>query len=290
MDEFVLVEKPLHLTDDFSKKKEPKNSDLKSFSLSIVFHTALVIIALIGFNSLPPNFTEKPSSPIKANLYVPVIQKETNAETLLSSQNESEIELPTKRPIQSTNRKIMESTKIPVTSSENTRNVDTALIIQPKIEKNVQFDSLKGEHDNQFRFEVDTNTPSNDQETQVDIFETKASKDLGAYNQQAFETLMHHDIRVIQKQKISPDLDIPVRTYRDDDHERMEKLAITVDCNSMRGSTLTLVSRLLNGTLGTNQNSQSASAHNSLASVDRIRCSKTDIDQFIQRRLNKAQD
>ena len=174
--------------------------------------------------------------------------------------------------------------------AENTRNVDTALIIQPKIEKNVQFDSLKGEHDNQFRFEVDTNTPSNDQETQVDIFETKASKDLGAYNQQAFETLMHHDIRVIQKQKISPDLDIPVRTYRDDDHERMEKLAITVDCNSMRGSTLTLVSRLLNGTLGTNQNSQSASAHNSLASVDRIRCSKTDIDQFIQRRLNKAQD
>lgn len=68
-------------------------------------------------------------------MYVPVIQKETNAETLLSSQNESEIELPTKRPIQSTNRKIMESTKIPVTSSENTRNVDTALIIQPKIEK-----------------------------------------------------------------------------------------------------------------------------------------------------------
>ncbi|WP_026294478.1 hypothetical protein, partial [Salinimonas chungwhensis] len=154
----------------------------------------------------------------------------------------------------------------------------------------VQFDSLKGEDDNQFRFEVDANSPSNDQEARVDIFATKASKDLGAFNQHAFETLMHHDIRVIQKQKISPDLDIPVRTYRDDDHERMEKLAITVDCNSIKGSTLTLVSRLLNGTLGTNQNSQSASVLNSSASVDRIRCSNTDIDQFIQRRLNKAQD
>ena len=278
------------MTDDFSKKKEPKNSDLKSFSLSIVFHTALVIFALLGFDSLPPNFTDEPISPIKAILYVPVIQKETNTETLQSLQNESEIALPTKRPIQSTNRKIMESTAIPVTSSENSRNVDTALIIQPKIEKSVQLDSLKGEHDNQFRFDVDPNTPSNVQETRVDIFATKASKDLGAFNQQAFETLMHHDIRVIQKQKISPDLDIPVRTYRDDDHERMEKLAITVDCNSMRRSTLTLVSRLLNGTLGTNQNSQSASAHNRSASADRIRCSQTDIDQFIQRRLNEAQD
>jgi hypothetical protein len=145
-------------------------------------------------------------------------------------------------------------------------------------------------HDNQFRFEVDANSPSNDQEARVDIFATKASKDLGAFNQHAFETLMHHDIQVIQKQKISPDLDIPVRTYRDDDHERMEKLVITVDCNSIKGSTLTLVSRLLNGTLGANQNSQSASVHNSSASVDRIRCSNTDIDQFIQRRLNKAQD
>ena len=290
MDEFFLFDKPLHWTEDFSKKNEPKNSNLKNFSLSIVFHIALVIIALLGFNSLPPNFTEKPSSPIKAILYVPVIQKEANAKTLLSSQNESEIALPNKRPIQSTNRKIMESNKTPVAPSENTRNVDSALIIQPKIERNVQIDSLKGEDGNQFRFEGDTNTSSNAQEARVDIFATRASKDIGAFNQEAFETLMPHDIRVIQKQKISPNLDIPARTYRDDDHERMEKLAITVDCNSIRGSTITLVSQLLNGTLGTNQNSQSASAHNSSVSFDRIRCSKTDIDQFIQRRLNEAQD
>lgn len=286
MDEFVLFEKPLHWTENFSKK-ELKNSDLKSFSLSIVFHIALIVIVLLGASSLPPNFTEKPSSPIKAILYAPVIQKEANAKALLRSQNESETLLPTKRPIQSTNRKIMDSTKIPVASSANTRNVDSASIIQPMIERNVQSGSLKSEDDIQFRFEVDTNTSSNVREARVDIFATKASKDLGAFNQQAFETLMHHDIRVIQKQKISPDLDIPVRNYRDDDHERMEKFAITVDCNSMRGSTLILVSRLLNGTLGTNQSSQLASAHNSSASVDRIRCSKTDIDQFIQRRLNK---
>lgn len=189
MDEVILIEKPLNWTGDFSKKKEPKNSDLKSFSLSIIFHTALVIIALLGFNSSHLNFNEKQSSFIKAILYVPVIQKEINAETLLSPQNESEIALPTKRPIKPTNRKIMESTQIHFTSSENTNNVDSSLIIKPKIETNVQFDSLEDEHDNQLRFEIDTNIPSNDQEISVDIFTSKANKDLGAFHQQAFETM-----------------------------------------------------------------------------------------------------
>ncbi|MDB2330214.1 hypothetical protein N9V74_00725 [Alteromonas sp.] len=289
MDEIISIEKSLNWTDDFSKKK-PKNSDIKSFSLSIIFHTLLAIIALLGFNSLPPNVTEKPSSPIKAILYVPVTQRETNTETLLSPQNVFKIALPTKRPIEQTDHKIMESPQIPVTSSENISNVDSSLIIQPKIEPNVQFDSLKGELDIKFSLEVDTKMPSNDQEIRVDIFATKANKDLGAFNRQAFETLMHHDIRAIQKLKISPDLDIPARTYRDDEHERMENLAITVDCNSIRGGTLTLVSQLLNGTLGKNQNYESASAHKSVASVDRIRCSKIDIDRFIQRRMNKVKD
>ncbi|WP_421131630.1 hypothetical protein [Alteromonas sp. A079] len=279
------------------EKKETKKFDLRGFSLAIIFHAVLIAIALFGFNSVPLNFTEKPNSPINATLYVPVIQKETNVETTLSPQNESEIALPTKRPVQSTSQNKRESIQIPVTSSENTKNVSSALLSQPKIEMDVrngpehaQFDSLNSESGHQFRFEIDKSRLSNDQETRDDIFATKAIRDLDAFNQKLFETLMQQDIQVMQKLRISPDLDIPVRTHLNDDKERMEDLAIAVDCDSISGGTLILVSRLLNGTLGTNRNSQTASAHNSATSFDRIKCPKTDIDQFIQRRLNNAQD
>ena len=270
-------------------RKAYYSSDLSGLTKSLLVHALVLAVAVLGFGSLSSEKLRLPDASPKSESTRPVIAKLvsqviTKPEQVVKSKkhSESHMEITDKptEPEQAKSNEVM--TEAPFV------NRQVSLVPPHRNEPNILPESQKTtiEIEPDFTFNNNSYMERFSEPDDANLFYIGVAKDLKLHELNAYKAIQEQALETFNKSKTTVEIDLDVRKYLSAVHERMERLAINVECDSFSGGALAIVSSLLTGTFSSSGLQISKSANGNV-SMNRVRCRSAEYDAFIQRRLNK---